>query len=67
MWEMGFGSGLEARGGHIGEKTAAHIGVKAPNRPGRQAENARISGQKRIKMLEPCKRKCPRVVTTQGH
>jgi hypothetical protein len=67
MWEMGFGSGLEARGGHIGEKTAAHDRVKAPNRPGRQAENARISGQKRIKMLGSCKRKYPCVVTAQGY
>jgi hypothetical protein len=35
----------------MGEKTAVYDRVKAPNRPARQAEITRISGQKRIKML----------------
>jgi hypothetical protein len=35
----------------MGELSAVHGPVKAPNRYARQAENARISGQKSIKML----------------
>jgi hypothetical protein len=61
-----FSSGLEARGGYIGEKPAAHEPVKAPNRCFRQAENARISGQKSVKMLVNGTRKSPCTRSAQG-
>lgn len=43
---------MKPRDGHKGELSAVHCPVEAPNPYARQAENARISGQKRIKVLE---------------
>jgi hypothetical protein len=63
---LNFSSGRNARGGQNGVKSAAYKGLEAPNSSARQAENARISGQKRVKMLELGTTKCPGVSMTPG-
>jgi hypothetical protein len=53
------GSAQGAKPEAAGQIPAAHDRVEALNRTVRQAENARISGEMRVKMLTTATIKCP--------
>jgi hypothetical protein len=60
------GSAQGAKPEAAGQIPAAHDRVKALNRTVRQAENARISGEMRVKMLIVATRNCPCAEHAQG-
>jgi hypothetical protein len=60
------GSAQGAKPEAAGQIPAAHDRVEALNRNVRQAENARISGEMRVKMLINTTRKCPCAEPAQG-